>query len=67
MQSWPPEYIIYACPFVACTIIGPAFDNIRAALLFEPGNHGNYLSMLKLILKQIGIFWGIGETALSKY
>ncbi|OAL18500.1 hypothetical protein AYO20_11737 [Fonsecaea nubica] len=66
MEAWPPEYLIYACPFVSCTIIGPAFDNIRAALLFEPGNHGNYLSMLKLILKRIGAFWGIGESALSE-
>ncbi|KIW22230.1 uncharacterized protein PV07_12137 [Cladophialophora immunda] len=64
MEAWPPEYLIYACPFVSCTIIGPAFDNIRAALLFEPGGHGNYLSMLKLILKRIGAFWGIGESAL---
>ncbi|EXJ70978.1 uncharacterized protein A1O5_05971 [Cladophialophora psammophila CBS 110553] len=64
MEAWPPEYIIYACPFVSCTIIGPAFDNIRAALLFEPGGHGTYLSMLKLILKKIGTFWGIGESAL---
>jgi hypothetical protein len=67
MQAWPPEYMIYACPFVVCTIIGPAFDNIRAALLFEPGNRGNYLSMLKLILRRIGTFWGIGEAALSKF
>ncbi|OAP55543.1 hypothetical protein AYL99_10516 [Fonsecaea erecta] len=64
MEAWPPEYLIYACPFVSCTIVGPAFDNIRAALLFEPGGHGNYLSMLKLILKRIGAFWGIGESAL---
>ena len=66
MQNWPPQYLIYACPFVVCTLIGPSFDNVRAALLFEPGNHGNYLSLLKLIIKRIGKFWEIGQAALSK-
>lgn len=66
MQMWPPGFIIYACPFVVCTLIGPTFDNVRACLLFEPGNHGTYLQMLKLILRNIGTFWELGETGLSK-
>lgn len=66
LQNWAPEYLVSACPFVTCTIVGPAFDNVRAALLFEPGNHGTYLSLLKLVLKRMGTFWSLGQIALGE-
>jgi hypothetical protein len=66
MQMWPPEFIPYASPFIACTIIGPTFDNVRGAHLLGPNSGENYLELLKLLLRRIGVFWGLGHAAFSK-
>jgi hypothetical protein len=67
MQAWSPEFIAYACPFIACTIIAPALDNVRAACGSNVDKHNIHLDLLKLVLKRIGTFWDIGTAALSKW
>jgi hypothetical protein len=71
MQAWLPEYIAVACPFVACTLIGPALENVRAAQSANTSHKATRndmrLEMIKLILKQIGKFWDIGSSALRKF
>jgi len=64
MQAWLPEFIAYACPFIVCTIIGPAFDNVRAAHGSRANQHNIHLDLLKLVLKRVGNFWDIGTAAL---
>jgi len=66
MQAWLPEFIAYACPFIVCTIIGPAFDNVRAAHGSRANQHNIHLDLLKLVLKRVGAFWDIGTAALSE-
>ena len=71
MQAWLPEYIAVACPFVACTLIGPALENVRATQSANASHKATRndmrLEMIKLILKQIGKFWNIGSSALRKF
>lgn len=64
LVTWVPHLCLPICCVHAYR---PDFDNVCAALIYEPGGHGNYLSLLKLILRSIGTFWSIGEAALTKY
>lgn len=66
MQSWVPEFIPYACPFVAAPLIGPSMDIFRMAKGLDTTTHGLHANVMKLILKRIGIYWGIGNSALGE-
>ena len=66
MRAWAPEFIVYACPFIVCTIIGPAFDNVRAAHNSKVNQYSIQLDLLKLVLRRIGSVWDIGTAGLSE-
>jgi len=71
IRAWYPEFIAFACPFVVCTLVGPAAANIRLANTTDASQSKEDLSfninMLKLVLERIGNFWEIGSCALSKF
>jgi len=69
IRAWYPEFIAFACPFVVCTLVGPAAANIRLSNTINTNHSKQDLSfntnMLKLVLERIGNFWEIGSSALS--
>ena len=70
IRAWYPEFIAFACPFVVCTLIGPAAANIRLSNTTN-SSHAKQdpsfnINMLKLVLERISNFWEIGSSALSK-
>ena len=70
IQAWYPEFIAFACPFVVCTLVGPAAANIRLLNTTNTSHSKQELNfninMLKLVLERIGNFWEIGSCALSE-
>jgi hypothetical protein len=70
IRAWYPEFIAFACPFVVCTLVGPAAANIRLSNTTDASHSKEELNfkinMLKLVLERIGNFWEIGSCALSK-
>ena len=70
IRAWYPEFIPFACPFVVCTLVGPAAANVRLLNKTNTSHSKQDLSfnisMLKLVLERIGNFWEIGSCALSK-
>ena len=70
IRAWHPEFIAFACPFVVCTLIGPAAANVRLSNTTNTSHSKQDLSfnitMLKLVLERIGNFWEIGSCALSR-
>jgi hypothetical protein len=70
IRAWYPEFIAFACPFVVCTLVGPAAINVRLSNRADTNRSKQDLSfnttMLKLVLERIGKFWDIGSCALSK-
>lgn len=70
IRAWYPEFIAFACPFVVCTLVGPAAANVQLANTTDDSQSRQDLSfnttMLKLVLERIGNFWDIGSCALSK-
>jgi hypothetical protein len=70
IRAWYPEFIAFACPFVVCTLVGPAAANIRllnTTNISHSKQDLNFnINMLKLVLERIGNFWEIGSSALSK-
>ena len=70
IRAWYPEFIAFACPFVVCTLIGPAAVNVRLSNRTDTNHSQKDLNfdanMLKLVLERIGNFWEIGSCALGK-
>ena len=70
IRAWYPEFIAFACPFVVCTLVGPAAANVRLSNGTDSSHSKQNLNfnrnMLKLVLERVGNFWEIGSCALSK-